>query len=181
MYLRAVSSPVFTVIDDDDDLAPPPAPVKPPLCRGGRPHAGGRPRNKTDTPRLRARRMADDRKNGREIEVVSAATAPDVVDEDTITTNDDLAAVVVRRTLKEMAAGKVRPTLRDGLAAQQLLDRRAEKAADRSFMLNLALALAGGGQQVPQKLLPAPSDSPEDVIEGEFTEENLAPAHLRSG
>ena len=82
--------------------------------------------------------------------VPSAATAPDKVPEDVVTTHDDLAAVVVRRTLKQMAAGKLQPTLRDGLAAQQLLDRRAEKAADRSFMLNLALALAGGGQRYPR-------------------------------
>ncbi len=113
--------------------------------------------------------------------VPSAATAPDKVPEDVVTTHDDLAAVVVRRTLKQMAAGKLQPTLRDGLAAQQLLDRRAEKAADRSFMLNLALALAGGGQQVPQKLLPASAEGSDDVIEGEFTEANLAPDHLRSG
>jgi hypothetical protein len=93
-------------------------------------------------------------------------------------TSNDLAESVVDKVKRRLADGSLVPNLRDGLTAQQLLDRRAEKAADRSFMLNLAMALAGGGAQTPQKLLPPPE---EDVIEGEFSEQNLAPAHLRAG
>lgn len=121
------------------------------------------------------------RERGYALRVPTPAEAPDVIPEDVITDQDDLAAVVVKKTLRQMAAGKVTPTLRDGLTAQQLLDRRAEKAADRSFMLNLAMALAGGGQRVPVKYLPARNEPDPDIIEGDFTEENLAPDHLRQG
>ena len=118
---------------------------------------------------------------GDPIDVADPATAPDVIPEDVIADTDDLAATVVRRTMKQMAAGKLVPTLRDGLQAQQLLDRRAEKAADRSFMLNLAAALAGGGSRTPIKYLPLPDEEDPDIIEGSFSEENLAPDHLRQG
>jgi len=181
----------FVELSEDDDL--PAAPVvqqKRPARRAASPHrservhSGGAPRTSTlenaDYQRA-ANRRADAKRYGREITVASAATAPDVIPEDAVADTDDLAAVVVKKTLRQMAAGKLQPTLRDGLTAQQLLDRRAEKAADRSFMLNLAMALAGGGRGTPTKLLPPPADDPEDVIEGEFTETNLAPAHLRAG
>lgn len=108
-------------------------------------------------------------------------TAPDVIEDTVNADTDDLAAVVVRRTLKGVASGALKPTLRDGLTAQQLLDRRAEKAADRSFMLNLALAMAGGGKRTPVKYLPTLEDPDPDIIEGEFSEQNLAPDHLRQG
>lgn len=171
MYPAGVTGPAFIVITDEE---------LPSVSATPSPRRGGRPRL-PKTPTREYTRRAEAKRTGTGMLVPSAATAPDKVPEDVVTTHDDLAAVVVRRTLKQMAAGKLQPTLRDGLAAQQLLDRRAEKAADRSFMLNLALALAGGGQQVPQKLLPASVEGTDDVIEGEFTEENLAPAHLRSG
>jgi len=129
----------------------------------------------------RVRQDNRDKALGIELTVASVADAPDVIPEDVDAESDDLAAVVVKKTNRLLAAGKVTPTLRDGLAAQQLLDRRAEKAADRSFMLNLALALAGGGRVVPQTLLPPGPDSSEDIIEGEFSEQNLAPPHLRAG
>lgn len=116
------------------------------------------------------------RLRGDETPVPRPQDAPDIVPDDEVTTSDDLAAVVVRQTLRRIASGHLKPTLRDGIQAQSLLDKRAEKAADRSFMLNLASALAGGGHQVPQKLLPPP----DDAIEGDFTEVNLAPEHLRA-
>jgi hypothetical protein len=129
-----------------------------------------------------SRRVRQDNRDmalGIPLKVASVADAPDSIPEGADVESDDLAAVVVKKTNRLLAAGKVTPTLRDGLAAQQLLDRRAEKAADRSFMLNLALALAGGGQQLPPKLLPPAPEPSEDIIEGDFTEQNLAPAHLR--
>lgn len=172
MYLARVTTPSFIVLEDDD------LPVTP------KPRSGGAPRTSTRkyaASQRASNNRADAKRYGREVAVASPATVPDVIPEDTAADNDDLAAVVVKRTNRLLAAGKVTPTLRDGLAAQQLLDRRAEKAADRSFMLNLALALAGGGSRPPAALLPPGPDSSEDVIEGEFTEENLAPEHLRQG
>lgn len=118
---------------------------------------------------------------GEPIVVASVADAPDTIPEEVIADTDDLAAVVVKKTLRSMAANRLQPTLRDGLQAQQLLDRRAEKAADRSFMLNLAMALAGGARPVPVKYLPAVPELDPDIIEGTFEEQNLAPDHLRQG
>lgn len=159
MYLRPV--PDFIVIDDE------PLPTVPAPRR---------------TPEQRKRENAENwkRKTGQDIPVATPATAPEVIPETMDAREDDLAAVVVSKTLRSMAAGKLQPTLRDGLTAQQLLDRRAEKAADRRFMLQLSQALAGGGYAPPPKLLPSPDDT---TIEGDFTEvddSNLAPAHLRS-
>jgi hypothetical protein len=151
--------------------------------RRGRPR--GRPRTSTVATTAATRLYRDDARRiarGEDIVVPSVANAPDTIPEDVIADTDDLAAVVVKKTLRGMAAGKLAPTLRDGLQAQQLLDRRAEKAADRSFMLNLAIAMAGGGVRTPVKYLPAPNEPPEkdeDIIEGEFSEQNLAPDHLR--
>jgi hypothetical protein len=127
----------------------------------------------------RVRQDNRDKALGIELTVASVADAPDSIPEDADVESDDLAAVVVKKTNRLLASGKVVPTLRDGLQAQQLLDRRAEKAADRSFMLNLALALAGGGRQTPAALLPPGPNPDDDIIEGEFSEQNLAPTHLR--
>lgn len=119
------------------------------------------------------------RKRGGELTVADPDTAPDSIPVEANADADDLAAVVVRKTRTLLAAGKLAPTLRDGLTAQQLLDRRAEKAADRRFMLNLAMAMAGGGAQTPEKFLPEPQSEPKNVTEGEFSEVDLAPEHLR--
>ncbi len=118
---------------------------------------------------------------GKDLPVAKPADAPDTLPEDAIAHDDDLAAVVVKRTLKRLATGDLDPSLRDGLIAQQLLDRREEKAADRQFMLTLDQALAGGGYSPPQGLLPATSEVREDVIDGYFEEVGLAPDHLRQG
>jgi hypothetical protein len=118
------------------------------------------------------------RKMGQDIRVADPDTAPDAIENPAFARSDDLAAVTVRKTRQLLAAGKLTPTLRDGLTAQQLLDRRAEKAADRQFMLNLALAMAGGGRETPEKYLP-PVDVTPTVLEGEASEVDLAPEHLR--
>jgi hypothetical protein len=184
VYLAHVVTPAFIEIGDGDDLPVAPKPVTPPRPtqmapappKAHRVGPSGKPANSRAV-----QRRADAKRYGRQLTVASVADAPSSIPEDVEADSDDLAAVVVRKTLRQMAAGKLAPTLRDGLTAQQLLDRRAEKAADRGFMLNLAMALAGGGREMPRTLLPATIEDPDDVIEGEFTEENLAPAHLRQG
>lgn len=134
-------------------------------------------------PKVRSpakRRSIDDQnrqRSGRELKVADPADAREYIPEDEVALTDDLAATVVRKTMKRIAAGKVEPTLREGLQAQQILDRRAEKAADRRFMLALSQALAGGGAPAPAQLLPGEE---EGVIEGSFEDVDLAPAHLRS-
>jgi hypothetical protein len=150
-------------------------------ARAASPHRGERPlRGHSLAAKRKADRNAQNRREGRPVEIASPDNVPDTVDTDVVTTADDLAAVVVRQTLKGIASGALKPTLRDGISAQALLDKRAEKAADRQFMLNLAMAMAGGGHAVPQRLLPPPADPGDDAIEGDFTELNLAPSHLRA-
>jgi hypothetical protein len=172
--------------EDDLPVAPVTPPVRPTPMAASSPlvHRVGRPRTADGWAARASRQNRNDQRaiaRGDPIKVADPATAPDIVPEDVIADTDDLAATVVRRTMKQMAAGKLQPTLRDGLTAQQLLDRRAEKAADRSFMLNLAAALAGGGSRTPIKYLPNPQDVDPDIIEGSYSEENLAPDHLRQG
>jgi hypothetical protein len=126
------------------------------------------------------RRRERARANGVEVPSATPESAPDTIGSDEVALSDDLAAVVVKRTMRRMASGELQPSLRDGLIAQQLIDRREEKAADRQFMLSLARALAGGGYEAPQRLLPAASEPPSDTIEGYFEEIPLAPEHLRA-
>jgi len=139
------------------------------------------PDDKVTPPAMRrANRDQYDLNHGKELRVADPATAAESIEEDAVALTDDLAATVVRKTMRRLAAGNIQPSLKEGLAAQTILDRRAEKAADRRFMLNLAQAMAGGGGPTPTRLLPAPD---ETVIEGDFEDTsdlNLAPAHLRS-
>lgn len=71
----------------------------------------------------------------------------------------DFAAAVQKVALEKLAAGELRIKTQDGLAAQALLDRRAEKAADRSLMVEIAALLSGARVEVPS-----------EVIEGEWSE-----------
>jgi hypothetical protein len=156
VYLPHVGTPSFTVVETLPDEK-----VTPPAMR-------------------RANRDQYDLNHGKELRVANPATAAEAIEEDAVALTDDLAATVVRKTMRRIAAGSVQPSIKEGLAAQSLLDRRAEKAADRRFMLNLAQAMAGGGGPTPARLLPAPD---ETLIEGSFEEiedMSLAPAHLRS-
>lgn len=123
--------------------------------------------------RARARQYGEDEPPTRPEDIPDDGPEPEVA------LTDDLAATVVKRTMSRLASGELKPNLRDGLIAQQLLDRREEKAADRQFMLSLAQALAGGGYSPPTQLLPATTDTPDEVIEGYFEEVSLAPDHLR--
>jgi hypothetical protein len=120
------------------------------------------------------------RQHGLEVAVAKPAEAPDAIAESEVAHDDDLAAVVVKKTLRQLASGRLEPSLRDGLIAQQLLDRREEKAQDRQFMLSLAQALAGGGYSAPRQLMAAIPEPQDDVVDGYFEEVALAPEHLRA-
>lgn len=133
-------------------------------------------------PSVRAAQKRRERARANGVDVVTSTPsgAPDAIDGSEVALGDDLAAVVVKKTMRRMASGELQPSLRDGLIAQQLIDRREEKAADRQFMLSLARALAGGGYEAPERLLPATAEAPDDAIEGYFEEVPLAPEHLRA-
>ena len=103
-----------------------------------------------------------------------------------VTASEDLPTLLVEETKKRVKDGSAKVQVRDGIAAQSILERRAERAEDKQFMLNLARALAGGGASGPVPVL-APGEpidvTPDDVIDGDFTDldddTSLAPAHLR--
>lgn len=77
----------------------------------------------------------------------------------------DFASMVRNKAAVELAAGRLRVTTKDGLAATALLDRRAEKEKDREFIMNLARLISGAGQ-----------GAPSEIVEGEFTD--LGDGHL---
>lgn len=86
----------------------------------------------------------------------------------------DFAVAVQKQALHELGEGHLRVTTKDGLVAQQLLDKRAEKERDRAFVMDLARLISGAG-----------APPPPEIIDGEFTELGddvaglLAPPELR--
>jgi hypothetical protein len=59
-------------------------------------------------------------------------------------TTGDLAELVRDKTLAQVKAGTLKPTLQHGLMAQQMLDKRSERAADRQLAIRLAAMMGGG-------------------------------------
>ena len=55
----------------------------------------------------------------------------------------DLAELVRDKTLADVKAGKLKPTLQHGLLAQSMIDKREERAADRQLAIRLAAMLGG--------------------------------------
>lgn len=80
---------------------------------------------------------------------------------------DDVAVLVQREVVKRLKEGEARVTVQHGLQAQQLLDRRAERAKDRELAVTLARLL-----HTP----PPPASAimeridPVTIIEGEAVE-----------
>lgn len=62
----------------------------------------------------------------------------------TETTNGDLARLVSTYVYKMVENGDVIPTLSEGLRAQEMIDRRKEKNADRELAISMAGILGGG-------------------------------------
>ena len=81
----------------------------------------------------------------------------------------DFAILVQRKATEMLEAGTLRVTATHGLQAQALLDKRAEKAADRDVALNIARLLSGA-------MVPAPMK----VVSGEGYDIMLAPPELVS-
>jgi hypothetical protein len=76
--------------------------------------------------------------------------------------NPDLLAAIVEDVSDQLARGEVRPSIKEGIAAQRAIDARASKSADRDLMLRIAIALTGAGS------VPALPDPSVTIIEGEF-------------
>ena len=66
---------------------------------------------------------------------------------------EDLAVLVRDQVRRGVLNGSIALKARDGMQAQQLIDRREEKKADRTFMLNLAQLLSGAGKRAPATIV----------------------------
>jgi hypothetical protein len=62
----------------------------------------------------------------------------------TMKASGDLAALVRDQVMAMVDAGELMPTLAEGLRAQEMIDRRVEKSADRELSVTLAGILGGG-------------------------------------
>jgi hypothetical protein len=65
----------------------------------------------------------------------------------------DFATLVQKRAAQMLAAGELRVTASHGLQAQALLDRRAEKQADRDLAVNMARLLSGAMVMAPSEVI----------------------------
>jgi hypothetical protein len=61
-----------------------------------------------------------------------------------IKASGDLAALVRDQVISLVEAGELMPTLSEGLRAQEMIDRRVEKSADRELAVSIAGILGGG-------------------------------------
>lgn len=85
----------------------------------------------------------------------------------------DLARLVQQKAAEGVANGTLSVTVKDGLAATAILDKREARMEDRRFMLGLARLLSGAGMSGPQ------GDDP-NVIDVTPANPLLAPASLRA-
>jgi hypothetical protein len=65
-----------------------------------------------------------------------------------------------------LRAGQLRVTAQHGLTAQALLDRRAEKAADRDLALNMARLLSGAVSMAPLSVIETRNVTPLEIGDG---------------
>lgn len=87
----------------------------------------------------------------------------------------DLAKLVQQKAIEGLQDGSLKVTVKDGLSATALLDKREARMEDQKFMLGLARLLSGAGSVGPRQI----EDS--TVIDVTPTENPmLAPAHLRA-
>ena len=84
-----------------------------------------------------------------------------------ISPDADFAKAVRREANRLLAEGKLQISTAHGLQAQQIIDRRAEKRADRALLTEIASLLAGGA-----------SGPPADLIEGEWKDVTPEPKAL---
>ncbi len=81
----------------------------------------------------------------------------------TIKVNGDLASLVRDQVMAMVGSGELMPTLAEGLRAQEMIDRRVEKSADRDLSITLA-GILGGGPVVQMIEMEA-----EEITDGEDT------------
>ena len=84
----------------------------------------------------------------------------------------DFATLVQKRATELLRSGDLRVTATHGLQAQALLDRRAEKQADRDLALNMARLLSGAISMAPLNVIEMRNVTPPELGDG------LAPLEL---
>jgi hypothetical protein len=89
----------------------------------------------------------------------------------------DFAAMVQRRATEMLAAGELRVTAQHGLTAQALLDRRAEKQADRDLAVNMARLLSGSIIMTPYEVVEARDVTPDGAT-SRLLPDGLAPMDI---
>lgn len=98
------------------------------------------------------------------IEVLSEAeTPPDPVS--VSQAEMDFAVLVQKEAVEALQAGTLRITAQHGLQAQSLLDRRAEKQADRDLALNMARLLSGAISMTPQTVIEGRAVEMPEIVE----------------
>ena len=97
-----------------------------------------------------------------EVKAVAQAVMKDAP---ALASSDDVALLVQQAVVQKLKAGEGRVTVQHGLQAQQLLDRRAERAKDRELAVTLARLLHS-----PPPPPSAITARPVDAIEGHATE-----------
>lgn len=85
----------------------------------------------------------------------------------------DLAELVRDKTLADVKAGKLKPTLQHGLMAQSMIDKREERAADRQLAIRLAAMLGGSIPPASVILNVTPEQRQLDSGEAEFDPDDL--------
>jgi hypothetical protein len=78
----------------------------------------------------------------------------------------DFAVMVQKRATDLLRAGELRVTAQHGLTAQALLDRRAEKQADRDLALNMARLLSGAVIMTPLDVIEMRDVTPRELTDG---------------
>lgn len=78
----------------------------------------------------------------------------------------DFATMVQKRATELLAQGELRVTAQHGLTAQALLDRRAEKSADRSLAINIARLLSGAMAVTPMTVIEGRVIEPLELNDG---------------
>lgn len=86
----------------------------------------------------------------------------------------DLAELVRDQTLREVKAGRLKPTLQHGLLAQQMIDKREERAADRQLAIRLAAMLGGATPPAGVILNVTPEDRLLESGEEDFDPDDFA-------
>lgn len=94
-----------------------------------------------------------------------------------VSSNADFATAVRNEAARLLEEGQLKVRTVDGLAAQGLLDRRAEKQADRMLLVEMARLLSGAGKlgtvRPPEGLMVRAMvlDAPTDSADGETAEQ----------